>query len=74
MEENRRFFCEGTEILYVHGTKTVDLQQKSQKVCEVIVKIRLRWTIESAHSYHIISYIMNLRNIGSKTGKTDKIL
>ena len=58
MEENRRFFCEGTEILYVHGTKTVDLQQKSQKVCEVIVKIRLRWTIEKCAflSYNLIYY------------------
>ena len=35
------------EIRGVRGTKTVDHQQKSQKVYEVIVKIRLRWTIEN---------------------------
>ena len=41
------------EIRGVRGTKTVDHQQKSQKVYEVIVKIRLRWTIEN---YAFLAY------------------
>lgn len=46
------------EIRGVRGTKTVDHQQKSQKVYEVIVKIRLRWTIENYAflAYNLIYY------------------
>ena len=47
MEETRIYRDKEPAILCVRHTKTVGRQQKSQKDYEVIVKIRLRWTIEN---------------------------
>ena len=58
MDKEHTFLHEDTEIPGVRSTKTVDHQQKSQKGCEVIVKFRLRWTIEKYVflAYNLIYY------------------
>lgn len=58
MEETRIYRDKEPAIPCVRHTKTVGRQQKSQKDYEVIVKIRLRWTIENYAflAYNLIYY------------------